>query len=174
MCIRDRDLGIDGIVAAAGAYVEYEGKVVYHKCMTKEQREKLGHYLKDNNFIFSIQTDTRLITTENCKEKLTEGFVKACLLYTSGTCYSQVTLAKELRVNPATAAKGINLLVNRGILIKHRGQAMTVSENAIEMITKRKRHEEIDLVVDNLIKLGKKLSLSKDELIEIITRKYED
>ena len=35
-------------------------------------------------------------------------------------CYSQVTLAKELRVNPATAAKGINLLVNRGILIKHR------------------------------------------------------
>ena len=83
-----------------------------------------------------------------------------------GTCYSQVTLAKELRVNPATAAKGINLLVNRGILIKHRGQAMTVSENAIEMITKRKRHEEIDLVVDNLIKLGKKLSLSKDELIE--------
>ena len=27
-----------------------------------------------------------------------------------GTCYSQVTLAKELRVNPATAAKGINLL----------------------------------------------------------------
>jgi len=91
-----------------------------------------------------------------------------------GTCYSQVTLAKELRVNPATAAKGINLLVNRGILIKHRGQAMTVSENAIEMITKRKRHEEIDLVVDNLIKLGKKLSLSKDELIEIITRKYED
>ena len=57
-----------------------------------------------------------------------------------GTCYSQVTLAKELRVNPATAAKGINLLVNRGILIK----------------------------------LGKKLSLSKDELIEIITRKYED
>ena len=57
-----------------------------------------------------------------------------------GACYSQVTLAKELRVNPATAAKGINLLVNRGILIK----------------------------------LGKKLSLSKDELIEIITRKYED
>ena len=71
------DLGIDGIVAAAGAYVEYEGKVVYHKYMTKEQREKLGRYLKDNNFIFSIQTDTRLITTENCKEKLTEGFVKA-------------------------------------------------------------------------------------------------
>ena len=71
------DLGIDGIVAAAGAYVEYEGKVVYHKCMTKEQREKLGRYLKDNNFIFSIQTDTRIITTEKCKEKLTEGFVKA-------------------------------------------------------------------------------------------------
>ena len=62
------DLGIDGIVAAAGAYVEYEGKVVYHKCMTKEQREKLGHYLKDNNFIFSIQTDTRLITTENSRK----------------------------------------------------------------------------------------------------------
>ena len=43
------------------------------------------------------------------------------------TCYSQLVLAKELKVNPATAAKGINLLVSRGILIKHRGQAMTVA-----------------------------------------------
>lgn len=39
-----------------------------------------------------------------------------------GFCYSQLILAKELHVNPATAAKGINLLVNRGILTRKRGQ----------------------------------------------------
>jgi DNA-binding transcriptional regulator YhcF (GntR family) len=53
-------------------------------------------------------------------------------------CYSQLVLAKELRVNPATAAKGINLLVTRGILIKKRGQAMTISMNARDMISVRK------------------------------------
>ena len=36
-------------------------------------------------------------------------------------------LARALRINPATAAKGINLLVEQGILYKRRGIGMFVA-----------------------------------------------
>ena len=81
------------------------------------------------------------------------------------SCYSQLVLAKELHVNPATAAKGINLLVNRGILIKKRGQAMTIAVNAQEEMTK---------IVDDLVRWGKRLSMSKQEVIELIEEKYKE
>ena len=56
-------------------------------------------------------------------------------------CYSQVVLAKELNINPATAAKGIRLLVERGVLEKVRGQAMTVKVGAMKEIKERKVEE---------------------------------
>ena len=76
-------------------------------------------------------------------------------------------------VNPATAAKGINLLVSRGILIKHRGQAMTVAGDAISMISERKRHSEVEQIAEQLIKLSKKLSITKEELLKLIAEQYD-
>ena len=43
-------------------------------------------------------------------------------------------LAKLYAINPATAAKGINILVDRGILYKKRGIGMFVVKGAKEMI----------------------------------------
>ena len=89
-------------------------------------------------------------------------------------CYSQLVLAKELHVNPATAAKGINLLVNRGILIKKRGQAMTIAVNAKKLVEDRKRKEEMTKIVDDLVCWGNRLSMSKQEVIELIEEKYKE
>ena len=48
-------------------------------------------------------------------------------------------LAKLYAINPSTAAKGINILVDAGILYKKRGIGMFVSDGAQEVIrTKRK------------------------------------
>lgn len=48
-------------------------------------------------------------------------------------------LAKLYAINPSTAAKGINILVDAGILYKKRGIGMFVSDGANEVIrTKRK------------------------------------
>jgi DNA-binding transcriptional regulator YhcF (GntR family) len=48
-------------------------------------------------------------------------------------------LAKLYAINPSTAAKGINILVDAGILYKKRGIGMFVSDGAKEAIrTKRK------------------------------------
>lgn len=50
-------------------------------------------------------------------------------------------LAKLYTINPATAAKGVNILVDEGILYKKRGIGMFVSKGAKDMIlNKRKVH----------------------------------
>ena len=43
-------------------------------------------------------------------------------------------LARSFNINPATAAKGINLLVSEGILYKKRGVGMFVSPGAQQMV----------------------------------------
>ena len=82
------------------------------------------------------------------------------------TCYSQVVLAKELNINPATAAKGIRLLVDRGVLSKVRGQAMTVKEGALEDIKKRKVDDMLGAILENLVQEARKLGIGEEELIE--------
>ena len=53
--------------------------------------------------------------------------------------YSQYQLADMFNINPATAAKGLNILADESILYKKRGLGMFVSTDAKEMIlTKRK------------------------------------
>ena len=87
-------------------------------------------------------------------------------------CYSQVVIAKELNINPATAAKGIRLLVERGVLEKVRGQAMTVREDAVVMIKQRKTQETLTDMIETLVQEAKKLDISQEELIQRIGERF--
>lgn len=88
-------------------------------------------------------------------------------------CYSQVVLARELNINPATAAKGIRLLVERGVLEKVRGQAMAVREDAVELIKQRKTRETLTDMIGVLVQEAKKLGISQDELIQKVEERYQ-
>ena len=81
-------------------------------------------------------------------------------------CYSQVVLAKELNINPATAAKGIRLLVERGVLEKVRGQAMTVKVGAMKEIKERKVEEILGEILERLVDEATKLGIGEDALVE--------
>ena len=81
-------------------------------------------------------------------------------------CYSQVVLAKELNINPATAAKGIRLLVERGVLEKVRGQAMTVKVGAMKEIKERKVEEILEEIIERLVDEATKLGIGEDALVE--------
>lgn len=94
-------------------------------------------------------------------------------LKTGESCYSQLTLAKELKINPATAAKGIRALVERGILIKVRGQSMIVSKDAISLIRNRKREETMSEMIRNLVLEANKLDLSEQEVLEMIREQFQ-
>jgi len=95
-------------------------------------------------------------------------------LLEGGNCYSQLVISKELTVNPATAAKGINLLVGRGILEKQRGQAMTVAPKAKEKIKYRRRDEVFGKMAAELVSAAQKLELSQNYVLETIKKCYEE
>ena len=82
--------------------------------------------------------------------------------------------AAYYKINPATAAKGINELVSEDILYKRRGVGMFVTDNAKEiLIEKRKKlfYENYMLPLKNE---ANKLRISTDELIEMAKREDDD
>ena len=82
-------------------------------------------------------------------------------------------LAKSLSINPATAGKGLNLLVDEGILYKKRGVGMFVSEGAKKQIKTAKKEAFCNEHIYRIVSEAKKLNISKEELIEMII-KIED
>lgn len=77
-------------------------------------------------------------------------------------------LAKLYSINPATAAKGVNLLVDDGILYKKRGIGMFVQEGAKEVIMKKRKEEFADKFIKSLLTEADSLGITKEELIEMI------
>lgn len=86
--------------------------------------------------------------------------------------YSQLMIAKELNVNPATAGKGINVLVQKGILEKQRGLSMAVVKGALEMILLERRNQSFHELVEQLVQAAEKIHLSEDEVIQLIQNYY--
>lgn len=76
--------------------------------------------------------------------------------------------AKLYSINPATAAKGINILVDEGILYKRRGIGMFVATGAKEKIMKRRKNDFFDNYVKKILEEAKSLGITKKELAEMI------
>ena len=77
-------------------------------------------------------------------------------------------LAKQYTINPATAAKGINLLVDEGILYTKRGIGMFVAEGAKEHIIEKRRDAFYENYVKGLLEEAKSLGISSEQLVEMI------
>ncbi len=73
-------------------------------------------------------------------------------------------LARTLRINPATGAKGLNLLVEDGILYKRRGIGMFVAEGAAAQIRAKRREEFLEQYVKPLAAEARKLGITAEEL----------
>ena len=82
--------------------------------------------------------------------------------------FSQYQLAEMYNINPATAAKGLTILLNENILYKKRGIGMFVSTQAKELIFKRRKDETLRHLAVELITEAKRLKVSEKELFELI------
>ena len=85
---------------------------------------------------------------------------------------SQVPSTNEFaamyRINPATAAKGINLLVEDGILHKRRGIGMFVSSGARERLMEKRRARFSRVYLEPMVVEAASLGLTADELSDLI------
>ena len=77
-------------------------------------------------------------------------------------------LAKLYAINPATAAKGVNILGDEGVLYKKRGIGMFVSAGAKEAILSRRKNEFYDNYVKKLLEEAASIGLGKEEVIQLI------
>lgn len=82
--------------------------------------------------------------------------------------YSQYQLAEIFNINPATAAKGLNILADENILYKKRGLGMFVTNTAKEMILNKRKNETLKRLVQEIVLEAERLNVSKAELIEMI------
>ncbi len=96
------------------------------------------------------------------------------LLQEGESAYSQYQISKQYSINPATAAKGINVLVNEGILFKKRGLGMFVSEGAVELIMSKRKQVFLSTTIENFMQEAGKLGINKSELKKMIDDYKED
>lgn len=82
-------------------------------------------------------------------------------------------LAALYRINPATAAKGINLLVNEGIIYKKRGIGMFVTPGAVEKIKNKRKKEFYQKFIVPLRDEAANLGISEDEITNMIKKAKE-
>lgn len=82
-------------------------------------------------------------------------------------------LSRLYSINPATAAKGINILVDNGTLYKKRGIGMFVTKGAKEAIREKRKQEFSDYFVMKLLSEAKSLGITTEELITMIKKGEE-
>lgn len=79
-----------------------------------------------------------------------------------------------LKINPATALKGINLLVEEGLIYKKRGVGMFVSTGAREKLLQKRRESFYVNLAKPTAKEARALGLSLAELQKMMERGYND
>jgi GntR family transcriptional regulator len=77
-------------------------------------------------------------------------------------------LAAFYRINPATAAKGINVLADDGLLEKLRGIGMFVTAGARQRLLARRQAEFTQRYVKPLLTEAARLGIGPDELLALI------
>lgn len=77
-------------------------------------------------------------------------------------------LARTLCINPATAAKGLNRLIDSGILYKRRGIGMFVAPGAVAALTVKRREAFAAQYIRPMLTEAERLGIPRDELQALI------
>ena len=77
-------------------------------------------------------------------------------------------LAAFYRINPATAAKGINMLVDDRVLEKRRGIGMFVAVGARERLLAARRKLFAEQYVDPMVAEASRLGIDSDTLVSLV------
>ncbi|MFV0425611.1 MAG: GntR family transcriptional regulator [Beutenbergiaceae bacterium] len=82
-------------------------------------------------------------------------------------------LAAFHRINPATAAKGVAMLTDKGVLLKRRGIGMFVAPGARELLLEERRSAFAERFLDPLLAEAAKLGLGPDDLRRLLDERTD-
>ncbi|KKE80096.1 GntR family transcriptional regulator [Oceanobacillus caeni] len=77
-------------------------------------------------------------------------------------------LVNFYKINHVTVSKGVNQLVDEGILYKKRGIGMFVAEGAREMLIQKRKESFMEDYVVKLVHEANKLEITENEIIQFI------
>lgn len=104
-------------------------------------------------------------------EQLEDGILSG--VYPEGGQIPSITeYAATCKINPATALKGVNLLVDAGLLYKKRGVGMFVSQGAQEALRQRRSEAFYQDYIVTLVRKAKRLGLALEQLIELLEKGF--
>lgn len=72
------------------------------------------------------------------------------------------------KINPATALKGINILVDSGIIYKKRGVGMFVEKGAKGKLKEKRKDAFFENYVKTMLSEAKRLGFTKSEIIDML------
>ncbi|MBN6205536.1 GntR family transcriptional regulator [Ralstonia pickettii] len=87
--------------------------------------------------------------------------------------YSQYQLAEMFTINPATAAKGLNLLTEEKILYGKRGLGKFVTSEAKKIITDKRKNQKLKGLLDEVALEAGRLHVSEEEIISMLKSAIE-
>lgn len=76
--------------------------------------------------------------------------------------------AKEYQINPATAGKGVNELVDKGLIYKKRGVGMFVHPDAKNILIAKRKENFLQQHIELLKKEARRLGISDEELQKML------
>ena len=89
-------------------------------------------------------------------------------LLPDGKVYSQYQLAEIFNINPATAGKGLTILVEKQILYKKRGLGMFVVADAKQRIIATRKNETLTQLAKELVQEARRLAVSDEDVMSLI------
>lgn len=106
-------------------------------------------------------------------EMLEEGIISGAYPE-EGQIPSITEFSATLKINPATALKGINLLVDEGLVYKKRGVGMFVATGARDALLKKRQERFYTDRVRPVAREASSLGLTLPELTRLVERAYND
>ena len=79
-----------------------------------------------------------------------------------------------LNINPHTVLKGMNMLADDEIIYKKRGLGMYVKRGAVNKIRTKRQGQFFEQYIEALITEASKLSMTKEDVIRLIERGYDN
>jgi len=64
------EIGFDGIVGAAGGYIELNGEVLFHEVIKKDNLQLVVDYFNKHEIDFFLETNGGLFASKSCKESI--------------------------------------------------------------------------------------------------------
>lgn len=85
---------------------------------------------------------------------------------------STTEISINYKINPATALKGMNLLVDSGILYKKRGLGMFVNTGSVKILRGKRKELFFENYMIKLTGEAKKIGLTQEEIMIMIERGF--